>query len=252
MFPARLEVRITERAPFARVASGDRNYLIDGSGRVLAAVAAERDAVAAARRRRRRRRARRRRCSRCFVRLPALAERFEIAERVGGRRWTLQLDGGVTVQLPAEGDAEALARRAAHAGARAGARARSICGSPAARCMRKRPGAVTVAGQLAGRARRCRRHLSERRSASREQRVSDGRQADDVIGAARHRHEQDRLHHLPRSIRRGGRGPVAVRVLGIGCTALARPEGRRSSSTLDEAEQTVRAAIGAGRAHGAA
>jgi hypothetical protein len=40
---------------------------------------------------------------------PALQRRVELAERVGGRRWTLRLAGGGSIELPAEGEAEALA-----------------------------------------------------------------------------------------------------------------------------------------------
>jgi cell division protein FtsQ len=43
------------------------------------------------------------------VRFPRIAERFEMAERVGGRRWTLHLKGNVTVHLGADREAVAFA-----------------------------------------------------------------------------------------------------------------------------------------------
>jgi hypothetical protein len=39
-----------------------------------------------------------------------LQARVGVAERIGGRRWTLHLAGGGSIVLPAEGVAEALAR----------------------------------------------------------------------------------------------------------------------------------------------
>jgi cell division protein FtsQ len=41
---------------------------------------------------------------------PQIARRVESAERVGTRRWTLHLAGGTSVELPATGEADALAR----------------------------------------------------------------------------------------------------------------------------------------------
>ena len=38
VLPDRLEVRVSERSPVAVWRRGDRNFLIDGSGRVLAAI----------------------------------------------------------------------------------------------------------------------------------------------------------------------------------------------------------------------
>jgi cell division protein FtsQ len=43
------------------------------------------------------------------VRFPRVAERFEMAERVGGRRWTLHLKDGVVVHLGSDREAFALA-----------------------------------------------------------------------------------------------------------------------------------------------
>ena len=80
---------------------------------------------------------------------PALANRLEIAERVGERRWRLLLVGGGTVELPAEGVAEALARlpELAQAAARAGANEIDL--RVAGRTLvRKGPESRQVVGQL--------------------------------------------------------------------------------------------------------
>jgi cell division protein FtsQ len=115
IFPDRIEVRITERVPFAVWRNGGRHYLIDRKGRVLSAVAADTAAAlprvagegAAAE------------AAALYALLedyPDLARRVELAERIGERRWTLRLAGGGIVQLPEEGVARALARAAALAG----------------------------------------------------------------------------------------------------------------------------------------
>ncbi|MEZ0305198.1 MAG: cell division protein FtsQ/DivIB [Hyphomicrobiaceae bacterium] len=150
VFPDRLDVHITERAPFAGWRLGSRTYLIDKTGRVLAAVAANAapslprvagegaPAGAAA----------------LFALVsgyPALANRLEIAERVGERRWRLLLVGGGTVELPAEGVAEALARfpELAQAAARAGANEIDL--RVAGRTLvRMWPESRQVVGQLSG------------------------------------------------------------------------------------------------------
>jgi cell division protein FtsQ len=109
VLPDRLEVRVSERAPSAVWRLGDRNFLIDKSGRVLTAVPADampsllrvagEGAAAEA--------------SRLYALLadcPDLMGRVDVAERIGGRRWTLRLANGGVVQLPAQGEAEAIAR----------------------------------------------------------------------------------------------------------------------------------------------
>lgn len=109
VFPDRLDVHITERVPFATWHLGSRTYLIDRTGRVLAAVApntapslpriaGEGAAAGAAE------------LLALVSMYPALAGRLAIAERIGERRWRLRLNDGVTVELPAEGVAEALVR----------------------------------------------------------------------------------------------------------------------------------------------
>lgn len=116
VFPDRLEVRITERTPFAIWRLGSRHYLIDKTGRVLAPVAAntapalprlagEGAATEAAA------------LYSLLAGHPALLPQVELAERIGERRWTLRLAGGATIQLPADRVAEALARASALAGA---------------------------------------------------------------------------------------------------------------------------------------
>jgi len=111
VLPDRLEVRVTERTPFAVWRRGARHYLIDKTGRVLAPVspeaapslprlAGEGAATEAAA------------LTRLLAHHPALQRRIEFAERVGGRRWTLRLAGGGSIELPAEGEAEALAHAA--------------------------------------------------------------------------------------------------------------------------------------------
>ena len=142
MLPDRLEVRITERTPFAVWRLGARHVLIDKTGRVLAAVppdampalpriAGEGAATEAA----------------ALLALlaghPALAAPGRGRRARRRRRWTLRLAGGGTIQLPADGEAEALAARP-----RAGRRARARherdrpAGSPGRTLVREAPGAA--------------------------------------------------------------------------------------------------------------
>jgi cell division protein FtsQ len=108
VYPGALEVRITERQPSAVWRNEGRDYLIDSSGRVLSALkpgvkvrlpriagaGAPQEAQA---------------LLELIVRFPRIAERFEMAERVGGRRWTLHLKDNVVVHLGAEREAVAFA-----------------------------------------------------------------------------------------------------------------------------------------------
>jgi cell division protein FtsQ len=111
VFPDRLEVRVTERTPVAVWSRGERSFLIDDTGRTLAQVPVDvmpalprvtgegADSAAAG----------------LFALLgpfPDLKARIASAERVGGRRWTLRLNGGGAIQLPGEGEAQALAQAA--------------------------------------------------------------------------------------------------------------------------------------------
>ena len=102
VFPDRLEVRVKERVPFALWQRGEREYLVDGTGRVLSPVTAgsvthlprimgegaapEAYALLSA-----------------LQRFPAVAGSLEAAERIAERRWSLRLAGGTVVHLPAEG-----------------------------------------------------------------------------------------------------------------------------------------------------
>ena len=106
IFPGSLEVHVTERKPAALWIRGEREYLIDATGRVLSAVtpgterglpriAGEGAADEA------------KPLFDLVARYPAIAQRFVMAERVGGRRWTLRLTNGVTVHLGADREAMA-------------------------------------------------------------------------------------------------------------------------------------------------
>ena len=117
VLPDRLEVRISERSPAAVWRLGDRNFLIDKSGRVLAPVrkdvmaslprvAGEGAATEAGN------------LQALLDNYPALRQRVDVAERIGRRRWALRLTDGSTVQLPAKGEARAIARALYVAGAR--------------------------------------------------------------------------------------------------------------------------------------
>jgi len=108
IFPAALDVRITERRPSALWINDGREFLVDSSGRVLSGLkpgtnvrlprlsgaGAPEQAQA---------------LLELVVRYPRIAERFEMAERVGGRRWTLHLKNGLTVHLGADREAVAFA-----------------------------------------------------------------------------------------------------------------------------------------------
>jgi cell division protein FtsQ len=109
VLPDRLEIRILERSPSAVWRRHDRSFLIDRSGRVLAAVprdamgslprvAGEGAAAEAAR------------LHALLAEHPDFMARVEVAQRVAQRRWTLRLAGGGAVELPASGEAEALQR----------------------------------------------------------------------------------------------------------------------------------------------
>jgi len=108
VFPGSLDVRIKERQPAASWMRDGREYLIDAQGRVLSAVepgtkaslprvAGEGAADQA------------RSLLDLVKHYPAIAKRFELAERVGKRRWTLRLKDGVTIHLGAGREAAAFA-----------------------------------------------------------------------------------------------------------------------------------------------
>jgi len=108
VFPGSLDVHVTEREPAALWRRGDREYLIDATGQVLSGVkpgtyrglarvtgeGAGEQAQA---------------LLDLVRRYPRIRERFEMAERVGERRWTLHLKDRVTVHLGADREANAFA-----------------------------------------------------------------------------------------------------------------------------------------------
>lgn len=107
VYPGQLEVRITEREPYALWRHDGREELIDKTGRVLQAVSAGsvthlpvvagEDAA--------------RDISNLMVllaRYRPLADSYKWAERVNGRRWSLHLTAGGRIELPADGEAFAL------------------------------------------------------------------------------------------------------------------------------------------------
>jgi cell division protein FtsQ len=107
--PDRIDVRVVERVPYAVWDDGERRWLTDRAGRKLQPapadvmpglmrVSGEGAAQEAAA------------LSALLGDFPQIARRVESAERMGTRRWTLHLAGGTGVELPAAGEAEALAR----------------------------------------------------------------------------------------------------------------------------------------------
>jgi len=116
VFPGRIEVRITERTPAAVWRQPGRDVLIDGSGRVLGAVgrgaAAHLPIVAGSGAA-----ADASRILALIAAYPAIESRLVEAELVAERRWTLHLDGGLALLLPAEAPSPALARFVAEPGA---------------------------------------------------------------------------------------------------------------------------------------
>ena len=106
--PGALEVRVTERKPTALWLHEGREILIDSTGRVLSALkpgtavklprvageGAPEHAQA---------------LLELLARYPAIAARFELAERTGERRWSLHFKNGVRIELGADREAIALA-----------------------------------------------------------------------------------------------------------------------------------------------
>jgi cell division protein FtsQ len=109
--PDAVDVVISERTPFAVWREGERYWLIDRRGRKLQMAPADvmpqlprisgdgapGEAVA---------------LTQLLADYPAIARKVELAERVAGRRWRLHMAGGANVDLPAEGETEALGRLA--------------------------------------------------------------------------------------------------------------------------------------------
>jgi cell division protein FtsQ len=107
--PNGIDIHVTERVPFAVWQDGDRSWLIDRAGRKLQLAPANvmpqlprisGDGAGAAAEA----------LTALLADYPAIARKVEVAERVAQRRWTLHVAGGGSVDLPAEGEAEALTR----------------------------------------------------------------------------------------------------------------------------------------------
>jgi cell division protein FtsQ len=108
IYPGTLDIRVTERTPAALWRENGRELLIDDKGRVLSAVKpgtqtglpriAGEGAAAQAKA-----------LLDLIARYPAILSRFESAERVGERRWTLHLKDHITVHLGADREAAAFA-----------------------------------------------------------------------------------------------------------------------------------------------
>jgi cell division protein FtsQ len=109
ILPDRIDVRIKERTPIAVWQRGEGRFLIDATGRVLAAVPGNRvpplprisgeGAAAAAAD-----------LLGVLATQPAVLKELTLAERVGERRWTLWLADSGSILLPATGEGAALAR----------------------------------------------------------------------------------------------------------------------------------------------
>jgi cell division protein FtsQ len=119
ILPDRIEVRIKERTPIAVWQRGEGLFLIDATGRILAAVPGNRvpplprisgeGAAAAAAD-----------LLGVLATQPAVLKELARAERVGERRWTLWLADRGSISLPATGEGAALARAVAMRRALAG------------------------------------------------------------------------------------------------------------------------------------
>jgi cell division protein FtsQ len=107
VYPGRLDIRVTERKPFALWSRADNLYLIDKTGRVLGSVngetlpnlprfSGEGAAAGAAT------------LLETVARYPAIAGRLAEAERVSERRWRLKLDKDTALELPADNEVAAL------------------------------------------------------------------------------------------------------------------------------------------------
>lgn len=107
VFPGRLDIRITERAPSFVWQRAGRTFLVDVTGRTLSAVRPQ-DAPALPRIVGEGAPAEVAALQSLLGRYPPVQSRLLAAERVGERRWTLHLKDNVTLHLPADREARAL------------------------------------------------------------------------------------------------------------------------------------------------
>lgn len=108
VYPDQMLIELSERAPYALWQRGDDHVIVDDEGRVLSAadpktapdgllqIAGEGAATEAAA------------LTALLSGHPEIAGSLQLAERVGGRRWRLHLDGGSVLDLPATGAAAVL------------------------------------------------------------------------------------------------------------------------------------------------
>jgi len=107
LFPNTIRVNVTERTPFAVWRKSDHSFVVDIKGKTIAQASksimaqlpflAGEGAPAEA--------------PKLLAMLearPTIKSRLRVASRVGNRRWTLKLDGGIDVMLPASGAGAAL------------------------------------------------------------------------------------------------------------------------------------------------
>ncbi len=111
--PDRLAIRVSERAPFAVWQHRGMLFLIDAEGRELQPIGPSEfrllpmvaGAGAAAKARE---------ILLLVSRFPEIASRFEAAQRIADRRWSLQLKGGIELLLPERNEEQALVRASAY------------------------------------------------------------------------------------------------------------------------------------------
>ena len=125
VYPGSLDIRVTERKAAALWMKGERANLIDAGGRVLSGVKPG-TPVNLPRVAGKGRPQQAKALLDLVMRYPSIWERFELAERVGERRWTLHLKDRVTIHLAA--DREAVALRGAR-----------VCRRPRRAAFRPRP-----------------------------------------------------------------------------------------------------------------
>lgn len=137
VYPASLTIEIRERLPYAQWRRGDRNFLIDATGRVLGPIAANQTwdlplvsgegASAEAPL-----------LLTAIARYGEIGRAFGYAERIASRRWSVVLKNGSRIELGADRDHEGLAQVAANSELR-----RALAGPPVVVDVRT-PGRIAV------------------------------------------------------------------------------------------------------------